>query len=206
VARVAGVRREILEKHGSLIKSQTNVKELVFAAKAEEFATAKVEVDSKKAGPVFKGDIKAVVDGGRAGKFERLADGSVIIAGHAVETKYFRLEWVPLEKEYAAVTDAEIVIGLDLKLNDALLIEGASRDLNRFIQDMRKELDLPYEQRIVLEIHADGLWEKALKEYGDWLKNEALIVETKHVSATADGLKNFDNEKGKLSLRLLPKN
>jgi isoleucyl-tRNA synthetase len=165
-----------------------------------------VEIDTKKAGAVLKGDIKAVTEAGRAGKFEKVEGGSVKIAGHVIEPKYFRMEWVPNEEKYGAVTDAEIVIGLDLKLNDALLIEGASRDLNRFIQDMRKEMDLPYEQRIVLEVHADGLWEKALHEYGDWLNNEALIVETKRVGATTDGLKSFDNDKGKLSLRLLPKN
>jgi isoleucyl-tRNA synthetase len=206
VARVAGVRKEILEKHESLIKSQSNIKDLAFAKGAEDFAVSKVEIDTKKAGAVLKGDIKAVTEAGRAGKFEKVEGGSVKIAGHVIEPKYFRMEWVPNEEKYGAVTDAEIVIGLDLKLNNALLIEGASRDLNRFIQDMRKEMDLPYEQRIVLEVHAEGLWEKALHEYGEWLNNEALIVETKRVGATADGLKNFDNDKGKLSLRLLPKN
>ncbi|MBI3581375.1 MAG: isoleucine--tRNA ligase [Nitrospinae bacterium] len=203
-ALVAGVRKDILDRHEDLIKSQANVKDLAFAKTPDEFAAPKVEVDSKKAGPVLKGDVKAVVDAGRAGKFERLDDGSVRIGGHVLEPKFFRIEWVPLEKDFGSVTDAEIVVCLDLRLNDALLTEGASRDLNRIIQDMRKEMDLPYEQRITLDVHANGLWEKALNEYGDWLDGEALVVETRRV-ASADGLQNFDNDKGKLSLRILPK-
>ncbi|MBI3794497.1 MAG: isoleucine--tRNA ligase [Nitrospinae bacterium] len=201
--QVAGVGEEVLKKHEALIKAQTNVKQVEFKKGAHSFANATIEVDAKKAGSIFKADIKRIVDAGRTvGGFERLSDGSVKIGDHIVEQKYFRTEWKPRSVDFAAVTDAEIVIALELELNDALLIEGASRDLNRIIQDMRKEMDLPYEQRIVLEMHADGLWEKALTEYGDWLKTEALITEVRRVPA--GDLKSFDNDKGKLNIRLLP--
>ncbi len=65
---------------------------------------------------------------------------------------------------------------LDLTRDDNLRLEGDARDLNRVVQDLRKQARLGYSDRIVLSVSGNGL-ESLLTAFGPWLKEQALAID-----------------------------
>ena len=49
--------------------------------------------------------------------------------------------------------------------------------MNRRLQDLRKQEELPYDTRIDLYISANGDWSKAFEEHKDWLLEQLLVVD-----------------------------
>jgi isoleucyl-tRNA synthetase len=76
---------------------------------------------------------------------------------------------------------------LTVDLDAGLVEEGIARELIRAVQVLRKELDLPYAQRVSLCIGSDSEQLVAvLSKHRDWIAGETLAVELKtHPAATA---------------------
>jgi isoleucyl-tRNA synthetase len=68
-------------------------------------------------------------------------------------------------------------VAIDLSLSDDLLAEGFARELVNKIQNMRKSANLEVTDRIRLGISHSDQADKALKKYGNYIKNETLAVE-----------------------------
>ena len=65
---------------------------------------------------------------------------------------------------------------------------------------MRKKLNLPYEQKIVLAIDAEGTWKAAFDQFKDWLLSEGLI--TKISPSHFEPIEEIENEKGVLRVSI----
>ena len=52
--------------------------------------------------------------------------------------------------------------------------------MNRYIQDLRKKIDLPYDARIILSIEAGGLYLQCLSAHKDWLMEQSLAVKLRY--------------------------
>ncbi|MDX1435152.1 MAG: DUF5915 domain-containing protein, partial [Gammaproteobacteria bacterium] len=68
------------------------------------------------------------------------------------------------------------LVGLDTRLDDALLREGLARELVRTVQEARKQAGLEVSDRIVLRVSGSPEVEAALAEHRDFLMNETLAT------------------------------
>lgn len=76
------------------------------------------------------------------------------------------------------VTFAGKNVLLDTHMTDALKAEGASRDLVRQIQNLRKTSGLNVDDRIILHVAAtDALTKRAVEDFGEIIKQETLALE-----------------------------
>ncbi len=74
--------------------------------------------------------------------------------------------------------EAQFTISMQLDIDDELRTEGMMRDIVRLVQNLRKTSSLDVTDRIVLHIKSeDSLVQKAVKDFGDIIKQETLAVE-----------------------------
>jgi isoleucyl-tRNA synthetase len=76
---------------------------------------------------------------------------------------------------YAAAGDRTTVVALDTEIDQKLLDEGLYREVLRRIQDLRKDLDVEYVERVAVCVCGSERVERVLTENRDSLAAEALI-------------------------------
>jgi isoleucyl-tRNA synthetase len=72
----------------------------------------------------------------------------------------------------------DLTIILDTKISEKLKQEGLAKDIVRAIQQLRKEADLVWDQKIIVkyETHTEEILE-SLKQFKDYVKNETLCLD-----------------------------
>ncbi len=70
--------------------------------------------------------------------------------------------------------DGDITVALDINLSDELIAEGMARELINRIQNIRKEKDFDVTDRIRISIENHESIQKAISDYGDYIKTEVL--------------------------------
>ena len=114
-------------------------------------------------------DIKRDLD---AGGLELTLDGEVVrISADECDVR------VTARDDYEAASSAGAVVVLSTQLDDDLRAEGFVRELVNRVQNVRKELDLGYTQRISLELDGDESVKAALSAFGETLAHETLARE-----------------------------
>jgi len=66
------------------------------------------------------------------------------------------------------------ILVLDTHLTDELRDEGTARDLVNQIQQIRKQLDLRYEQRIDLSVVGEAYIQQVVNRFADYIRGETL--------------------------------
>ncbi|MDG2209968.1 MAG: isoleucine--tRNA ligase [Flavobacteriales bacterium] len=183
----------------SLIMSEVNVKalEIVRDGEGSDVVIVKrVKPDFKALGPRFGKRMKAL-----ASAVSALDSGQIQI----LETKG-EIEIDPNDGQGRAtvlLTDVEVMtddipgwlvssmagvtVALDITLDDALLSEGAARELVNRLQNLRKESGLEVTDRIGIELEAEESLVLAIKSNLDYIRTETLaekILWTSVVDAT----------------------
>ena len=113
-----------------------------------------------------------------------MEDGRAKVGDEILEKNEFELLYKGKEGENCEA-DSGFVVVLDTNLTPELELEGKRNDLNRAIQDLRKDSNLEVSDRIILSIqNADEI----VNKYSDWLKTETLAQEiTTSKIENADG-------------------
>jgi len=173
-----------LESHKDQVLEELNVKGLEFIARDAGLVNYRIKPNLPKLGkqygkllPQIK---KALED----------ADGAAI-AGATARGETFDItvegETIPLAEEdvlvetssaegYACGEDGGFLTALDTSLNDELILEGVAREMNRTVQEARKQAGLEVSDRIVLGVSGSKRVESALGQYRDYLMSETLAT------------------------------
>ena len=77
---------------------------------------------------------------------------------------------------YSAQEQDGYLAALEITVDDALFLEGLSRDLIRLVQQARKEMGLQVSNRIQLTYAAEGKYAESLLQFGPRLQEETLAV------------------------------
>jgi len=199
--RVAGLAQGNIELFSSLIKHQLNVKAIRFEQDIENFATNKIRLNAKTLGPVFKAGLKTVMRKVDRGEFSKDGD-DLMVDGHRIDRADYVEEHSAMNKKETVWSGQGLVLSLNLEISRELKLEGLARNLNRSIQDLRKRMGLPYDQRIILCIEVDGDYSDSFATHKDWLMVQALAEKIEsRVSELGAELKDKD---GTVRIQIIP--
>ncbi|HSO29697.1 MAG TPA: class I tRNA ligase family protein [Candidatus Sulfomarinibacteraceae bacterium] len=156
----------------TLIADEVNVKAVELIGDESSLVERRVKVLLPKVGKRLGPAIPSVVAAARDGAFEIRADGSVALAGVILAPDEVEILATP-RPGTAVAHDEGLVVVIDTALTAELRAEGDARELQRAIQDLRKEAALELDDEVDLVV--DGL-EPAIATHLDGIAAETLAV------------------------------
>ncbi len=184
--------RARLEHYTHLIQEELNVHEVAFVHGDEGHVSYSVRPNFRRLGPRLGKKMPlakkafAAVDGGEL-RAQLLSQGSAEIQldGEALQLDPEDVEvLVEAAEHFAAAGDQTTVVVINTELTDKLREEGLYRELLHRIQNLRKELDIEYTQRIRLSIQGSDRLQRILAANQDHFKSEVLCTELRHDQPT----------------------
>ncbi len=189
-----------VEALGEIIREELNVKSLHLGAKPEEYVHFEVVPNFKKVGPKYgklaqkiRGELAKCDGGDLRAELREKGKLELSVEGQDVELVEDDLELRVRSREgFAAADDAQAVVALNTEVPPELRAEMLRQEVVVLIQNVRKKLDLKYEQRIrsaVITNSQDIV--DAVRTDVEYVKNQTLS--TSHdvgPDATIDGVPN----------------
>jgi isoleucyl-tRNA synthetase len=174
-----------IELHQNQILEELNVKKLEIIARDAGLVSYRIKPNlpriGKRYGKLIPAIRKALAEVGSAEIAAAVAAGenfNVLADGQSLE---FEPDDVLVETEsaegYACAEEGGYLLGLDTRLDEALLREGLAREMVRTVQDARKQAGLEVSDRIALKVTGSKGVEAALEAHRDYLMAETLASE-----------------------------
>jgi len=150
-ARVALSSAVDLRRQIGAVAQELNVKSIAIVENASEIADRVARAQAKKLGPKYGGAVQGIIKDLKEGRFTQNADGTVTVGQYnllpdEVEISFVGKQGLSVESENG------VVVALSTEVSPELELEGDARDLVRAIQDLRKDADLEFSDRITLGI------------------------------------------------------
>jgi isoleucyl-tRNA synthetase len=183
-----------IEHVEELIKTEVNIKTIEYLDDASGILVKNVKpnlpVLGKKMGPKMRFVVAAINTWGQAeiAQIEQNGKFEVEVEGESIE---LLLEEVLITSQdipgWSVASDQGVTVALDVTLTDELRQEGVARDLVNRIQNLRKDMGLEVQDKILIQVADNNdLVNAAVKHFGDYIQSE-----TQALSLTTTGnLKN----------------
>ncbi len=172
-----------LRRHEGVIADELNVEAVEFTSNADEYVQYEVKPNFRSMGPKFGKRAPVIQKALRAhadpaGLWRSIQDDGkvmVVVDGGEVELTGEDVQ-VSLEAKdgWAAAQGKTAVVVLKTEITEELKRKGLSRELQRHVQTIRKEMDLAFEARIEVQVEAEDPWPGLVDEFRDTLMRETL--------------------------------
>jgi isoleucyl-tRNA synthetase len=183
VTAPTALEREGLRHFAPEIAEELNVKEVRVLEPGEEVLSYRVLPNLKLLGKKYG---KRVPEIRQALEREKERVVAAVLRGEGVplevggETLHLLPEEVLLEalapEGYQALEKEGYVAALEVRVTEALRLEGLARDLIRLLQEARKTMGLKVSDRIRVGYRAEGAYLEALRRHGAWIAGEVLAL------------------------------
>ncbi len=138
-----------------LVRVEANVKTVERIGDESALVDRGVKVLLPRVGKRLGAKIPEIMAAAREGRFEIHADGSVTLAGETLGPDEVEIQATPRPGTAVAHDDGLVAV-IDTLITPELRAEGDARELQRAVQDLRKEAELELDDRIVLWIEGAG--------------------------------------------------
>ncbi|ADB54246.1 isoleucine--tRNA ligase [Conexibacter woesei] len=179
-----GRERAALERLADVVRDELNVKELRFAAAADELGRIEVKPNYRALGPRF-GKSMPMVAAAVAGldpahvatalREGRTVGISIDGRDHSLGAEDLITAMQPLDG-YQLEREGSHAVALELTLDDALRREGIAREIVHAIQAARKNAGLDISDRIALTLGGGEELAAAVNENADYISRETLAT------------------------------
>ena len=194
----------------NVIKDEINVKYIEFEKNTDRFNIPFLTVNFKTAGAVLKNGVQAVKSVLQNATAEQMSmfvqgfkEGKVALEPYGeLDANLFVLNFKAKE-EFVISTENGITIVLDTTLDNALMLEGAYRELVRSAQVLRKEAEFNISDRVEMDIVSTSPFiSLVIKTYGDKIAQEVLATSFNKGIAVADIEKEVEVADEKVIIKL----
>jgi isoleucyl-tRNA synthetase len=165
----------------ALIRDEVNVRSVELIGDESELVERRVKPLLPKIGKKHGAAIPSIMAAARENAVEYHGDGSVTLAGVTLAPDEVEILATP-RPGTAVAHDEGLVVVIDTELTDDLRAEGDARELQRAIQDLRKDAGLALDDRI--ELWVDGLADDVALHLGS-VAEEVLADEVHRGAAPA---------------------
>jgi isoleucyl-tRNA synthetase len=170
----------------ALLADELNVRDVELIGDESELVDRRVKPLLPRIGKRLGPQIPAVMAAARANEVEYLADGSVLLAGVTLAPDEVEILATP-RPGTAVAHDEGLVVVIDTTLTDELRAEGDARELQRAVQDLRREAELELDEAIELWLELPAAAGERLAPYLDRVASETLATRV-HLSPPPPGL------------------
>jgi isoleucyl-tRNA synthetase len=186
-----------------LIMDEVNVKSIELIGDESALVDRRVKPLLPKIGKKLGAAIPAVMAAARDNKFEILADGSVRMGGVTLAPDEVEIQATP-RPGTAVAHDEGLVVVIDTELTPELRAEGDARELQRAIQDARKDAGVDLDDEVAVSVHGPDAVLAVLTPY---LASVGAETRSRIAfdQAPASGAQAVDLDCGKVWVGLLPK-
>ena len=175
---VASPLANALESFVSIITDEVNVHKVTLTTELGQVAKHELQLIPAALGPRLGANTQKVIVAVKKGDWS--INGDVVIAGGvALEPHEFQVKLVAASGDTetiasSALADGQGIVLLNIELTDALLAEGAARDIVRMVQQARREAGLAVSDRIVLTLGLPELLQSQVSQFEAYIASETL--------------------------------
>ncbi len=145
-------------------RDEVNVKSIELIGDESELVDRRVKPLLPKIGKKLGAAIPAVMAAAREGRFEILPDGSVALGGVTLAPDEVEIQATP-RPGTAVAHDEGLVVVIDTELTPELRAEGDARELQRAIQDARKDAGVELDDEVAVRVDAAAAVQATLRPY-----------------------------------------
>lgn len=181
-----------------LIAEEVNVKAVVLIGDESSLVDRRVKVLLPRVGKRLGMKVPAVMAAARDGAVDIRPDGSVALAGVVLASDEVEILATPRAGTVVAHDDGLVVV-IDTELTPELRAEGDARELQRAIQDLRREAGLDLDDEVDLRV--DGL-DPAVSAHLDAVAGETLARLAPNLAGDDLAVATADLESGTVRIAL----
>jgi isoleucyl-tRNA synthetase len=176
-----------INRFGELIKDEINVKEIRLETGDHHFVDLSLKLNLKAAGKKygkFVGPIQQHLKQLSAEEAKQAVSRGFLDLTVEGEAQHILVEELLVEKQakagYASAAGYRMNVTLNTTITKELEQEGMVREVIRSVQDYRKKLNLPIEQRIHLILDVDQQVKEALEQFDSLLRQHVLLLDVRY--------------------------